>query len=295
MVAQDRRYEESRFRDDWEDMRRERGRDDRDDEMRRYRSERRDYYNPTDYGRGRESAPRDEYARFGESFEHRPDHRRNAAYGDWETRGSFGDFDADSRFNRNQGGFGRSSALESRERDAGQGNLAYGNPSYGQYGRYLYPSRDHSLRDWGQRDWGNRNRDERPFWDRASDEVSSWFGDDEAARRREADQYRGRGPKNYVRSDERIREDICDRLAEDPSVDASEIEVSVSKAEVSLNGFVAARAQKHRAEENAERVYGVSHVQNNLRVRQPESAPQTGNASSQGSIASASQKATATR
>ena len=36
----------------------------------------------------------------------------------------------------------------------------------------------------------NRGRDERGFWDRASDEVSSWFGDDEAERRREQDRRR---------------------------------------------------------------------------------------------------------
>ena len=32
-----------------------------------------------------------------------------------------------------------------------------------------------------------RGRDERGFWDRASDEVASWFGDDEAERRRRQD------------------------------------------------------------------------------------------------------------
>ena len=30
-------------------------------------------------------------------------------------------------------------------------------------------------------------RDERGFWDRASDEVASWFGDDDAERRRRQD------------------------------------------------------------------------------------------------------------
>jgi hypothetical protein len=36
----------------------------------------------------------------------------------------------------------------------------------------------------------HRGRDERGFWDRASDEVSSWFGDEEAERRRRQDQMR---------------------------------------------------------------------------------------------------------
>ena len=36
----------------------------------------------------------------------------------------------------------------------------------------------------------HRGRDDRGFWDRASDEVASWFGDDDAERRREQDRRR---------------------------------------------------------------------------------------------------------
>ena len=76
----------------------------------------------------------------------------------------------------------------------------------------------------------------------------------------------GRGPRGYKRSDERIREDINDRLSDDPLVDASDVEVSVSNGEVTLNGNVNIRADKRRAEDIAESVSGVTHVQNNLRV-----------------------------
>ncbi len=55
---------------------------------------------------------------------------------------------------------------------------------------------------------------------RAGDEVASWFGDEDAARRREQD-HRGKGPAGYTRSDERIREDANDTLTEDWRVDAS--------------------------------------------------------------------------
>ena len=47
----------------------------------------------------------------------------------------------------------------------------------------------------GSNDWrsGDRSRpDDRGFWDRASDEVASWFGDDDAERRRREDQMRER-------------------------------------------------------------------------------------------------------
>jgi hypothetical protein len=36
----------------------------------------------------------------------------------------------------------------------------------------------------------NRGGDDRGFWDRASDEVASWFGDEDAERRRRQDQMR---------------------------------------------------------------------------------------------------------
>ena len=37
--------------------------------------------------------------------------------------------------------------------------------------------------------------------------------------------YAGRGPRGYRRSDDRIGEDVCDRLTDDPALDASGIEV----------------------------------------------------------------------
>jgi len=132
----------------------------------------------------------------------------------------------------------------------------------------------------GQRGEERFGRDENRGWfERAADEVSSWFGDDDAQRRRERDAmsmgHRGRGPKGYVRSDERIREDVCDRLSDDSLVDASDIEVSVMGSEVTLSGTVQTREERRRAEDCAERVLGVSHVQNNLRLSQAASVGTT--------------------
>ena len=98
--------------------------------------------------------------------------------------------------------------------------------------------------------------------------MSSWFGDEQAERRREMDRHRGRGPKNYTRSDDRIKEDVSDRLTDDGALDASDIEVAISGGEVTLNGHISNRWDKRRAEDIAEEVSGVRHVQNNLRVRQ---------------------------
>lgn len=79
-------------------------------------------------------------------------------------------------------------------------------------------------------------------------------------------QNRGRGPKGYQRSDERIREDVCECLTHDPQVDASNLEVSVKNCEVTLSGTVNSREDKRRAADLAEYVSGVKDVHNNLRV-----------------------------
>ena len=117
---------------------------------------------------------------------------------------------------------------------------------------------------------GSRDYERARFFERAGDEVRSWFGDKDADRRRDMDmrrgeQHRGRGPKGYQRSDERIREDVNDRLTDDPHIDASEIEVAVSNREVTLTGTVNSRFEKRHAEDLAESISGVTHVQNNLR------------------------------
>ena len=78
---------------------------------------------------------------------------------------------------------------------------------------------------------------------------------------------RGLGPKGYKRSDERISDDVHQRLADDPWLDATHINVAVSNGEVTLSGTVVSREAKHRAERIVEDLSGVDHVQNNLRVQ----------------------------
>ena len=100
--------------------------------------------------------------------------------------------------------------------------------------------------------------------------MASWFGDRNAERRRDWDEirgeHRGRGPSGYKRSDDRIREDVNDRLTDDSWLDASNVEVSVQEREVTLSGTIASREDKRRAEDLADSVPGVTLVQNNLRV-----------------------------
>ncbi|MGH8178915.1 MAG: BON domain-containing protein [Steroidobacter sp.] len=79
--------------------------------------------------------------------------------------------------------------------------------------------------------------------------------------------FRGRGPKGYVRSDERLREIICERLTDDPDIDASDIGIEVQGGEVTLTGTVTDRTTKWRAEDLAESCSNGALIHNRLRTR----------------------------
>ncbi|HEY0685404.1 MAG TPA: BON domain-containing protein [Steroidobacter sp.] len=78
--------------------------------------------------------------------------------------------------------------------------------------------------------------------------------------------FRGRGPKGYTRTDQRLTEQVCDRLTEDAHIDASEISVEVRNGEVTLTGSVRDRQTKWRVEDVVESCGGVTTVHNRLRV-----------------------------
>jgi osmotically-inducible protein OsmY len=159
----------------------------------------------------------------------------------------------------------------------------YGRSGY-EYGREDY-DRDDDDRDerraYAGRAYAGRGDERGGSWlDRAADQVRSWFGGDDdddrehhgrrdemRARGGRGDgKFRGRGPKNYHRSDDRVREEVCDRLTDNEWLDASDVEVSVAAGEVILTGTVDSRYAKRLAENIAESVLGVANVQNNLRV-----------------------------
>lgn len=78
---------------------------------------------------------------------------------------------------------------------------------------------------------------------------------------------RGRGPRNYARSDERIREDLSEQLTSHDDIDASDIDITVKDGVVSLAGSVEQRRVKYAIEDMAERCRGVKDVDNRLTVR----------------------------
>jgi hypothetical protein len=81
-----------------------------------------------------------------------------------------------------------------------------------------------------------------------------------------------RPPRGYQRSDDRIREDVCERLMEGP-VDVGDVEVTVKDGEVTLVGTVEERWEKRAIEDIAAHVRGVHDVHNRVRVKPVEDRP----------------------
>jgi len=104
------------------------------------------------------------------------------------------------------------------------------------------------------------------FGDDYMAEYRDWAPHHDDDRRRVRGPFTGRGPRGYQRSNERIHEEVSDRLADHPWIDASQIEVSVDSGVVTLTGSVEDRTQKRMAEDVADSVAGVRDVQNQLRI-----------------------------
>lgn len=78
------------------------------------------------------------------------------------------------------------------------------------------------------------------------------------------------GPKGYRRSDQRIREDLCDRLMRARHIDSSDITVEVTNGKVVLEGTVPERRMKHAIEDMAATCLGAQDIDNRVRVVVPE-------------------------
>lgn len=78
--------------------------------------------------------------------------------------------------------------------------------------------------------------------------------------------HRGKGPKGYRPTDARLAEVICDRLTDNPFVDARNINIDVQDGEVTMTGSVEERRQKYAAEDVVADVFGVAEVHNSLTV-----------------------------
>ena len=140
-----------------------------------------------------------------------------------------------------QGGYGQGGTGQS-----GFGQSGFGQGSYGQG---------------GQQSWGQ------------SQHQSSSGSHDPA----QEGPFTGRGPRGYRRSDERIREDVCELLTRHGEIDASSMEVDVRQGTVILRGMADSGRTRRLTEELVEGVAGVNDVENQLRVNQRTGYTDTSN------------------
>jgi hypothetical protein len=185
--------------------------------------------------------------------------RWQSGYGS-EHRRDYGDSDYDSGWSS-----GSRSSEPGGYSGSGYTGAGYGNSWEGN-ARSTSGARD-SGRGYRQLGLGGLQAGGFGSWDvPGGPESSSGAGYGRVTPERTGQSFYGRGPKGYTRSDERIREDISERLYADDHVDASEITITVQSGEVTLSGSVETRRMKHRAEDIADAVAGVNDVHNHLKV-----------------------------
>lgn len=155
--------------------------------------------------------------------------------------------------------------------EPGDENVYRTSGDYDMYGRAPFGAQSGYRRPIGpaqgtQRGYGQDYR-ERFAEARYGREPGYGYGFEQRPYESETGHFRGRGPKGYERSDERLREIICERLTDEPSVDASDVSIDVKDKIVKLTGSVPDRRTKYEIEELVERCGGVKDMENHIRVR----------------------------
>jgi hypothetical protein len=111
---------------------------------------------------------------------------------------------------------------------------------------------------------GARHRGDRSWADLGVDSVHAG---QHGIADKDSQSFRGRGPRGYQRTDERLHEVICERLTDDPHIDASEVAVKVERGEIILDGEVADRSVKRHVEDVVDEVSWGAPIYNRLRIQ----------------------------
>jgi osmotically-inducible protein OsmY len=101
--------------------------------------------------------------------------------------------------------------------------------------------------------------------------IADWLPtvNDRVGARRHTNDHRARGPRRrkLTMTNETLERNVTDELLWDPKIDSEAIAVSADNGIVTLHGTVGSFRQKREAKRAAERVYGVTNVNNALAVR----------------------------
>jgi osmotically-inducible protein OsmY len=197
---------------------------------------------------------------FGSDFE-RARAQMQQRSGGAQSRGTSGDVSNYGRsYYGSQSGYGRDDYQRAEQpwRSQQRGNPS-GNPStnYGERSGW-----DYDQSRGGQRAGSGSTRGAYGYDSGARSDYGSFAG---------AQSHRGRGPQGYQRSDERLKEMICERLTDDPAIDATNVTVEVTSQVVKLTGTVDDRSTKYEIEELVESFGGVKDIDNQLRAQSRQS------------------------
>jgi osmotically-inducible protein OsmY len=217
----------------------------------------------------------DDEGRYSESREREFSGYGSSGYGSSGNYGGSEERDRSNYGNENYSGYGNFGQGDYSQGDYGQrdsgssGTSQYGRSSFGGTRNYS-GSQGSGSQDWGSQGsgsqgWGSQGSGGRQMgWSEPYGEGQQYGS------RGSQGLHRGKGPKGYQRSDERIKELISESLSDHPEIDASEITVNVQGGKLTLEGTVDSRQTKNTVEDIAEQF--CQDVQNNLRVsRQGES------------------------
>ena len=153
--------------------------------------------------------------------------------------------------------------------------------SYGQGQGFRQGYANQGGHDQGQ--YGRQGDDMRRYGQPGDARDQGWSDGGWRDEWRSAGSYAGRGPRGYQRSDDRIRDEVCEALTRHPDIDASDVEIDVRGGEVTLRGMVDSRRTRRLAEDVIEDLPGVRDVHNELRsadrMRGSEGVPSRSGAS----------------
>jgi osmotically-inducible protein OsmY len=231
-------------------------------------------YSESQYGQGRsgqgEYDPRRNWGGRSSAY------RSSQGSEDWDRGSSYGDRGRSTEWQYGNRGSQRSGSGGSDYYSSGSrhGGGRYTDEDYGSARRYGVGytgspdfDRDRSFGD----DRFTRRDEPRYYGTGYYAEGTSAFGGgyDEQRRGERPGFFRrlfGKGPKGYQRSDERLREDISERLMQSDEIDSSEVTITVASGKVTLEGTVPDRYMKHAIEDLVDACPGVQDIDNRVRV-----------------------------
>lgn len=176
----------------------------------------------------------------------------------WQGRGGE-HYQGGSAFGRMDTGYDRDSIAGGRDRDMNRGEVGTYDHRMQQHGGYGRMNEG----NYGDRGRWDRN-DQQPGGGNYGGSSRDYYGQGFGESQRMS--HRGKGPANFTRSDERIREHVSELLMEHHDIDASNVHVEVKNGEITLTGTVEDRNQRRMIEDVVEGMTGVKDVHMSIKL-----------------------------